>query len=151
MRWMRGVAALAVCCGAIFAETDNNAKAEALVKEAVAFAKKQGKDKLLEATNLPSGQFHLKKGDDLYLFIYNLSGVCVAHGSKAMLVGMNRYDAKDPDGKFYVREFISNAKTKGKGWTSYKYPDPKNGKIEQKTSFVMLHDDLVICAGAYKE
>jgi cytochrome c len=121
------------------------------VKEAVAFAKKQGKEKLLEATSAPNGQFHLKKGDDLYLFIYNLNGVCVAHGAKAMLVGMNRFDAKDPDGKFYVREFITNAKTKGKGWTSYKYPDPKNGKIELKTTFVTLQDDLVICAGAYKE
>jgi signal transduction histidine kinase len=147
---MRGLA-VAFACSMAFGQADSNAKAEALVKEAVAFAKKQGKDKLLEATSAPTGQFHLKKGDDLYLYIYNLSGVCVAHGSKAVLVGMNRFDAKDPDGKFYVREFISNAKTKGKGWTTYKYPNPKDGKIEQKTTFVMLHEDLVICAGAYKE
>lgn len=148
---MRGLATMALACGVVLAQADSNAKAEALVKEAVVFAKKQGKDKLLEATTAPTGQFHLKKGDDLYLFIYNLSGLCVAHGAKAMLVGLSRYDAKDPDGKFYVREFISIAKTKGKGWTSYKYPDPKNGKIELKTTFVTLHDDLIICAGAYKE
>jgi len=151
MRWMRGFAAVVLACGVAFAQADSNARAEALVKDAVAFAKKNGKDKLLEATSLPNGQFHLKKGDDLYLFIYNPTGLCLAHGSKAMLVGLNRFDAKDPDGKFYVREMINIAKTKGKGWVSYKYPDPKNGKVESKTTFVTLHDDLVVCAGAYKE
>ena len=66
-------------------------------------------------------------------------------------MGLNRFDAKDPDGKFYVREMIANAKTKGKGWTEYKYPDPKTGKVELKSTFVMLHEDMVICAGAYTE
>ena len=151
MRWMRGLATMSLACGVLFAQADSNARAESLVKEAIAFAKKQGKDKLLEATNLPNGQFHLKKGDELYLFIYNQAGLCVAHGSRPPLVGLNRYDAKDPDGKFYVREFISIAKSKGKGWTTYKYPDPKTGKVEIKTTFVSLHDDLIICAGTYKE
>ena len=151
MRWMRSLAVVAVTCGALFAQVESSTKAEALVKDAIAFAKKNGKAKLLEATNLPSGSFHLKKGDSLYLFIYDLKGLCIAHGSRAMLVGLNRFDAKDPDGKFYVREFITNAKTKGKGWTEYNYPDPKTGKVEPKTTFAMLHEDMVICAGAYTE
>jgi len=151
MRWMRGLAAAMLVSCVVFAQADNNAKAEAFVKEAVAFAKKQGKAKLLEATSLPTGQFHLKKGDTLYLFIYNPTGLCVAHGSKAMLVGLNRFDAKDPDGKFYVRDMINIANTKGKGWTTYKYPDPKTNKVELKTTFVTLYEDLIICAGAYTE
>ena len=151
MRWMRSLAVVAVTCGMLFAQAENGSKAEALVKDAIAFAKKNGKAKLLEATNLPTGGFHLKKGDSLYLFIYDLKGLCLAHGSRAMLVGLNRYDAKDPDGKFYVRDMIANAKTKGKGWTEYKYPDPKTGKVEPKSTFVMLHEDMVICAGAYTE
>jgi len=151
MRWMRGLAAMMLVCSVGLAQADGNARAESLVKEAIAFARKQGKEKLLEATNLPNGQFHIKKGDDLYLFIYNLQGLCLAHGSKIQLVGLSRYDAKDPDGKYYVREFIQIAKTKGSGWTSYKYPDPKNGKVEIKTTFAAIHDDLIVCAGAYKE
>jgi len=140
-----------VVCSLGFCQADGNARAEALVKEAVAYARQEGKAKLLEATNLPGGKFHLKKGDSLYLFIYNLSGVSVAHGSRVQLVGLNRYDAKDPDGHYYVREFINIAKTKGMGWTSYKYPDPKTGKAENKTTFVTLYDDLIVCAGAYQE
>ena len=151
MRWMRGLAVVAVTCGALFAQVEGTAKAEALVKDAIAFAKKNSKAKLLEATSLPAGQFHLKKGDSLYLFIYDLTGLCIAHGSRAPLVGLNRFDAKDPDGKFYVREMIANAKAKGKGWTDYKYPDPKTGKVEPKSTFAMLHEDMAICAGAYTE
>jgi cytochrome c len=151
MRFLRGLVVMALVCSVGLAQEDGNARAEAQVKAAIAFAKKNGKDKLLEATNLPNGQFHVKKGDDLYLFAYNLQGICVAHGAKIQLVGLNRFDAKDPDGKYYVREFIHNAKTKGSGWTTYKYPDPKNGKVELKTTFAAIHDDLIICAGAYKE
>jgi len=151
MRWKRGLAAMVLACGAAMAQADGNARAEALVKEAIAYGRQEGRAKLLEATNLPNGKFHVKKGDSLYLFIYNLSGVSVAHGSRVQLVGMNRFDAKDPDGHYYVREFINIAKTKGMGWTSYKYPDPKTGKAELKTTFVALHDDLIVCAGAYQE
>jgi cytochrome c len=151
MRWLRSLAVGMMVCNLGLCQADGNARAEALVKEAVAYAKQEGKAKLLEATNLPGGKFHLKKGDSLYLFIYNTSGVSVAHGSRVQLVGMNRYDAKDPDGHYYVREFINIAKTKGMGWTSYKYPDPKTGKAEIKTTFVTLYDDLIVCAGAYQE
>jgi len=151
MRCFRSLVVGMLVCRLGFCQADGNARAEALVKEAVAYAKQEGKAKLLEATNLPNGKFHLKKGDSLYLFIYNTSGVSVAHGSKVQLVGMNRFDAKDPDGHYYVREFISIATTKGKGWTSYKYPDPKTGKAELKTTFVTLCDDLIVCAGAYQE
>ena len=63
MRWMRSLAVVAVTCGMLFAQAENSSKAEALVKDAIAFAKKNGKAKLLEATSLPSGAFHLKKGD----------------------------------------------------------------------------------------
>ncbi len=151
MRGVRGLMVGLMVCSLGFSQADGNARAEALVKDAVAFAKREGKVKLLEATNFASGPFHLKKGDSLYLFIYNTSGLCVAHGAKPQLVGMNRYDAKDPEGHYYVREFINIAKTKGKGWTSYKYPDPKTGKAELKTTFVTLQDDLIVCAGAYSE
>lgn len=150
MRWVC-LGLVTAVCSVGFAQADNNERAEAMVKEAVAFAKAQGKGKLIEATNLPSGQFHLKKGDTLYLFAYDLSGICVAHGFKAELVGMNRYDAKDINGKYYVREFLDTAKTKGSGWIDYHFLDPKTGKAEWKVTFVTRHEDLIICAGAYQE
>jgi cytochrome c len=146
-----GIALISVL--AAQAQTEDKAaaktKAEKFVKDAVALAKKSGKDALLRETSQATGRFHMQKGSNLYLFIYNLEGVCVAHGSKPVLVGMNRLDSKDPDGKFYVKEFINTVKTKGKGWVDYKYPDPATGKIQPKSTYVERCDDMVVCAGAY--
>jgi len=125
------------------------AQAEKFVKDAVALAKQKGKAELFKETSQATGRFHLKKGASLYLFIYNQEGVCLAHGSKPVLVGLNRLDSKDPEGKFYVKEFIQVVKGKGKGWVDYKYPDPATGKIEPKSTYVEGFEELVVCAGAY--
>jgi signal transduction histidine kinase len=45
---------------------------------------------------------------------------------------------------------IKIAVSKGSGWVDYKYPDPINNKVEQKTSYVELVDGLIIGAGVYK-
>ena len=140
---------IVACCSAGAQTPASKPQAEKFVKEAVAYAKQSGKDALLRETSQATGRFHVKKGSSLYLFIYNQEGLCVAHGSKPVLVGMNRLVSKDPDGKFYVKEFINTVKTKGKGWVDYRYPDPATGKIQPKSTYVELCDGLVVCAGAY--
>jgi cytochrome c len=49
-----------------------------------------------------------------------------------------------------IRELINVAKTKGSGWVDYKYPDPTDNKVKQKTSYVELSDGLIIGSGVYK-
>jgi len=56
---------------------------------------------------------------DLWLFVYDYQGKCIAHGKNSDYVGRNRYDAKGQGGDFFVREFIQKAKAGG-GWTAYK-------------------------------
>lgn len=56
---------------------------------------------------------------DLYLFVYDMKGMCVAHGSNPSFVGQNQFDVKDQDGVYYVREFIDQAKAGG-GWVDAK-------------------------------
>lgn len=56
---------------------------------------------------------------DLSLFIYDFKGVCLANGKNNELIGQNQYDEKDPDGRYFVREFISKAEDGG-GWVDYK-------------------------------
>ncbi len=65
------------------------------------------------------------------------------------MVGVNRWGVKDPDGKYLLQEMINVAKTKGSGWVNYKYPNPKNGKIEGKTSYVEFMDGWVVGCGIY--
>lgn len=126
------------------------AQAETLVKRAVAYAKANGMERLIKETN--QGVFHVGSGSELYIFIYDLNGVVKAIGYNTQeLVGKNRWDLKDPDGKFIIREFVSLAKAKGSGWVDYKYPNPLSGKMEQKTSYIVLADGLIVGAGTYKK
>lgn len=129
---------------------DPKAQAQALVKEAVAFARKSGKEALLRETNQGTGRFHVKSGNELYIFIYDLQGTCQAIGFQSQMVGVNRWGLKDPDGKFFLQEMINLAKTKGSGWVDYKYPQPTTGKVEAKTSYVENLDGWVVGCGIYK-
>ena len=129
-----------------FAQTKGDA--EALVKKALAAAKAQGADKTFLEINDPAGPF--KKGE-LYIFVYDLNGKVMAHGGNAKLVGKVLMDSQDADGKFFVRERVTLAKAKGKGWQSYKFPNPVAKKIESKIAYVELQDGLIFGCGVYNQ
>ncbi len=139
---------LTACSSALWsAEKGTASEAEALVKKAVAFMKANGKDKALAEFSNATGQF--VKGD-LYVFAYDMTGKCVAHGANAKMVGKDLIEMKDPDGKAYVQERVEIAKTKGKGWQDYKFTNPVSKKLEQKTAYIEKVDDIIIGCGAYK-
>ena len=54
-----------------------------------------------------AGQFHDR---DLYITVLNLDGKALAHGQKEELIGKGLIDAKDPDGKLFVKERIELAR-----------------------------------------
>jgi signal transduction histidine kinase len=87
---------------------------------------------------------------DLYIFAYDLSGKCVAHGANQKMIGIDLIGMKDPDGKEYVKERVEIAKMKGKGWQDYKFPNPVTKKIESKSAYIEKADDVIIGCGAYK-
>jgi len=130
------------------AEFGTPAEAEGMVKKAVAFMKANGKEKAIAEVNKPKGQFTDR---DLYIFVYDLNGKCVAHGFNQKMIGKDLAEMKDPDGKFYVKERIEIAKTKGKGWQDYKFTNPLSKKIEQKTAYIEKVDDLIVGCGIYKK
>lgn len=79
-----------------------------------------------------------------------MKGVCLASGYQSQVIGMNRFNLKDPDGKFFFQEMITLCSTKGSGWVDYNYTNPKSGKIEDKTSYVENLDGWVVGCGIYK-
>ncbi len=123
---------------------------EALVKEAIAFAKANGKDAAIKEITKAGGRFH-KYGGELYVFIYDMDGKVVAHGQGAAKIGVNQLNAKDPDGVEFVKDRIRLAKGKGKGWHDYQYVNPKSMKKEPKTSYIEVYDNLIFGAGIYKK
>src|SRR5690349_17617279 len=70
---------------------------------------------------------------DLYPFIYDLKGICVAHGARPALIGKNLIDLKDQDGKYLIREMIKIAGDLENGWVDYEWPNPISNKIEHKS------------------
>ncbi len=123
------------------------AEAEAMVKKAVAFFNSNGEAKAFAEFSNPNGKF---VSGDLYVFVYDLKGKCVAHGGNPKMVGKDLIDMKDPDGTSFVKERIEIAKGKGKGWQNYKFTNPVSKTIENKTAYVEKMGSFVIGCGAYK-
>jgi signal transduction histidine kinase len=124
------------------------AEAESMVKKAIAFYKANGQDKAFTEVNNTKGQF---TKDDLYVFVYDIKGKCVAHGFNQKMIGKELIDLKDADNKFFVKERIEIAKTKGKGWQDYMFTNPTTKKLEHKTAYVEKVDDYIFGCGAYKK
>jgi signal transduction histidine kinase len=125
-------------------------KAEAMVKEGVAFLKAKGKDAFLAEVQKPDGRFHLKPGSTLYLMVHDVNCLVVAHGANPASTGLNRFNVKDPDGKFLVREMVQAGQRKGGGWVDYKWPNPTNNKVEDKSTFSLAEGNLIVGCGIYK-
>jgi cytochrome c len=144
-----GVSFLVLMAGNITlaAQFGTAAEAEALVKKAVQLIKTEGKEKAFVEINNPKGKFVDR---DLYIFVYDMTGKCVAHGFNQKMIGKDLIEMKDKDGKYFVKERIEIAKTKGKGWQDYEFTDPITKKIEHKSAYVEKLDDLIIGCGIYK-
>jgi len=80
----------------------------------------------------------IRYGKDGYFFILDKNGKMLIHPVKPSLVGKNLLNAKDPDGKYFIKELIKVATTKGKGVVQYKWPKPGYDEPQDKISYVQL-------------
>lgn len=122
--------------------------AERMVRKGVEFLKKNGKEKAMKEITAPSRTFVDR---DLYLVIYDTSGNCVAHGQNSRQAGMSLIDAKDADGKLFVKERVDLAKSQGKFWQDYKFTDPLSKKVLPKQMYCEKEGDMIVCGGVYKD
>lgn len=121
-------------------------EAVAMVKKAVAYLKKNGKDKAYAEFNNPNGQF---RDGDLYILAFDMDGLGLAHVNPR-LVGKRTGDIKDVDGKHIFQEQRTLALEKGSGWVDYKWPNPLSGRIENKSTYLEKAGDIIIMCGIYK-
>jgi cytochrome c len=122
-------------------------EAEAMVKKGVAYIKSNPRDKAMAEISSKQGQFVDR---DLYLTVYKLDGLNLAHGANEKFIGKNMIDLKDIDGKEYMRERLETAKGKSGFWQDFKFVNPVNKKIEPKQMYCERADELVVCGGIYK-
>ncbi|WP_295992781.1 cache domain-containing protein [Rugamonas sp.] len=142
------ISILAIPGAAFAADKGTAAEAIAMVKKAVALIKSDGKEKAYAAfSDRANTSFHDR---DLYIFVYDLNGVAVAHGNNPKMVGKPLIDLKDNEGKPLVKEMVDVAKLRGRGWVKYKWPNPVAKTIESKSSYVERVDDVLVGSGIYK-
>lgn len=123
-------------------------EAVAMVKKAVALVKAEGKDKAFAAISDPANKtFHDR---DLYIYVYDLNGVALAHGNNPKMVGKPLITLKDYEGKPMIKEMVDVVKAKGSGWVDFKWPNPVTKTVESKSGYVERVDDFLIGSGAYK-
>jgi len=124
-------------------------EAKALVEKAAAHIKDVGADKAFaDFDDKSNPAFHDR---DLYIFVRSMDGNTVAHGANKGMIGHTSLDLKDADGKLYNKEMIELAKSKGAGWVDYRWVNPMDKKIEQKSSYIEKVGDYVVGAGFYKQ
>jgi len=122
----------------------------AMVEKGVKLIQAQGQVKAFAAfEDKANTEFHQ---GELYLFVYDLEGKCLSHGTNPKLIGKNRIDVEDVNGKLYIKDIVTMAKGKGKGWVDYHFKNPETSKIEPKTTYLLKVDgkDLIVCCGIYK-
>lgn len=125
--------------GTVYAATLEEAKA--LGEKAAAYIKANGKVKgAAEIGNL-KGQF--VKGE-MYVTLQDFNGVPLANPMSPGLVGQNHFELKDPNGKYFIKECIEIAKTKGSGWVEYSWVNPATKKVQPKKSWVKRVEGMEI-------
>lgn len=120
-------------------------EAEAMVKKAVAFYKKNGRDKAFAELNKSPGPFVDR---DIYVTVYNMEGLTLAHINPKM-VGKDMIDLRDANGKYTVRERVEAARKAATGYQDLVFFNPVSKKVEPKRVYWERQGDLIFAAGAY--
>ena len=141
------VAAISIGCVALAATAASKDEAVAMVKKAVSAIKAEGPGKAYPEISNPSGKF---VDGDLYIVVYGLDGMVLAHGADAKRVGTNQLGDTDPDGKAFVKERVQLAATHPSFWQSYKFMNPVTHKVEPKNMHRERLERTVVCGGVYQ-
>ena len=152
---MKLIATAAALCLA-FTANCALASAEPTEKDAIAMAergaalvKAKGKEEMMKRITAKDPDF---VQGSLYVDLRDVkTGIVLAHPYNPSIVGKDLTDVPDANGKKYRREIIELAAAKGKGWVDYQYKNPTSGKIEPKTTYILLVDGVILEAGLYKK
>lgn len=121
--------------------------------EAIEMKHQQGEMTFNQAKKLGADLLRvLRYGDEGYFWADTEEGVNVVLYGRKDVEGKNRLNAKDPNGVYYIKEFIALAKSGG-GYAEYYFPKMEGSKPQPKRSYVMLFKPFgwVVGSGYYKK
>jgi cytochrome c len=109
----------------------------AFVKEAVTYARANGKEMALMEINNRNGSFF--RGE-LYLYAYDMNGTTIAHPVNPEKIGVNRLNEKDAEGNLFIKD-LRQAALNETGFVTYYYINPThNNAVEKKLGYAMTVD-----------
>ncbi|MCE2519858.1 MAG: cache domain-containing protein [Alphaproteobacteria bacterium] len=122
-------------------------EAQAMVARAIAHYDEMGAEAALARFNADPAPEFLDR--DLYIFVYGPEDAIVAHGVDPSLLGRTYSSFTDVDGKRFGEEMRRTASADGT-WVDYKWINPATGEVEQKSSWLVLHDGHLFGVSIYK-
>ena len=149
MKLIATAAALCLLSASALANDPTEKDAIAMAERGAAMVKAKGKEEVMKRISAKDPEFCQ---GSLYIDMRDVkTGIVLAHPYNPSIVGKDLTDVPDANGKKYRREIIEMAAAKGKGWVDYQYKNPTTGKIEPKTTYILLVDGVVLEAGLYKK
>ena len=131
-----------IACG--YYPDANDKKLQEIVQEGYRHMKK-GVEQAFKDFNSPRDLiFHY---GDLYLEVFNMKGVCKAHGANSEAIDRSYIKEQDEMGNFYVKKILDIANKSGKGWMNLKLKNAYKWVYLEKVNVGL--EDYVITSGFY--
>lgn len=122
------------------------AEAQAQVQEAVDLIARLGAERAYQEFTHGS----TFKDRDLYITVYGMDGVSLAHGANPGNVGKNLIDMRDANGTTIVKNSRDLALQQGAGWSApYHIFNPVTQKVMAKKAFVQRAGNTFVSSGIY--
>lgn len=110
-------------------------------------------DKKLVAAEMQALFARLRYNKTDYFFAYDEKGYNMAHGTKPEYVGTDRASSVDPNGVFFVKEFLKFiGKTEG-GFVPYKFEKTAGKPLVDKVSYIEFYPQMnwIVGSGVYMD
>ncbi len=125
--------------------SDEAKRAKDLLSRAVAYYKDK-KDAALAAFSR-QGEF---TSGDFYVYVVGTNGIFLASGgSSFVLIDRVVTNMADVTGKFFFKEMLDTAATKGSGTVEYRWMNRVDRKVERKFAYFERVGDKIIAVGYY--
>jgi cytochrome c len=126
--------------------TESDAQQVAL--KAAALIQNEGIDAARNAF-YAEGEF---KYGEIYVNVITEQGIRLVYPPKPAAIDLDVLDAQDIDGKYLIKDIIQIAKTKGEGWTQYRWTNPTTKQIAAKVTYVKVVPErgVIVYVGVYK-
>jgi len=133
-----------IACG-YYPGADRNAAVD-LVRKGYTYMKAHGKNIAVQDFSSKTNEDY--RYGDLFLVAYDLKGKCIANGDNSELIGQNFWNAKDDDGRYYIREMIEKGKAGG-GWVDFKTKNSFESTYIEEINLGLPENRFVIGCGVF--